>query len=291
MNTKTLRLCVALFGVTFITAFAQTPTFAYQGRLNDTNGPVTGSANLTFRIFTAASGGAQLWQEITNGVPVTNGLFTVELGTVTPIIGPVFDGTDRWLELVVNGTPLTNRQKLAPTPYAIRAANAGAAATAGTATTVATDGVITSSLQNNAVTTGKILDGTITAADVNSASFSNTFWKLDGNAGTTPGTHFLGTTDNQPLEVRVNGERVLRLEPNATSPNLIGGFRSNSIAPGADAAVIVGGGRAGYENRAGDVLTFIGGGWANTNNAGGGASMPLPALKDQSFSPVVSFSA
>ncbi|NUQ15479.1 MAG: hypothetical protein HUU33_09155 [Flavobacteriales bacterium] len=32
-------------------------------------------------------------------------------------------------------------------------------------------------------------------------------WSLTGNAGTVPGTHFLGTLDNVPLEVRVNGER------------------------------------------------------------------------------------
>jgi len=269
MNTKTLRFCVALFGVTFITAFAQTPTFTYQGRLNDTNGPVTGTATFTFRILSAASGGAQFWQETTNGVPVTNGLFTVELGTVMPLIGPVFDGSDRWLELVVNGTTLTNRQKFTHTPYAIRAREAATASLANSATAVAAGGVVTTSLQNDAVTSAKIADGSITAADVNSASFSNMFWKVDGNAGTTTGTHFIGTTDNQPLEVRVNGERVLRLEPNATSPNLIGGFRSNSIATGADAAVIVGGGRAGYENRAGAELTFIGGGWANTNGGGG----------------------
>ena len=41
------------------------------------------------------------------------------------------------------------------------------------------------------------------------------YWKLSGNASTTPGTNFLGTTDNQALEFKVNGARVLRLEPNA----------------------------------------------------------------------------
>ena len=36
-------------------------------------------------------------------------------------------------------------------------------------------------------------------------------WQLGGNAGTTPGTSFLGTTDNQPLEFRVNNQPLLCL--------------------------------------------------------------------------------
>src|SRR5947207_2812782 len=35
-------------------------------------------------------------------------------------------------------------------------------------------------------------------------------WSLTGNSGTTAGTNFLGTTDNQPLELKVNGLRAFR---------------------------------------------------------------------------------
>nr|MBU9937185.1 hypothetical protein [Ferruginibacter sp.] len=31
-------------------------------------------------------------------------------------------------------------------------------------------------------------------------------WKRNGNAGTNPGTHFIGTTDNQPVSFRQNGQ-------------------------------------------------------------------------------------
>src|ERR1017187_3560954 len=34
------------------------------------------------------------------------------------------------------------------------------------------------------------------------------YWNLTGNAGTIPGTDFVGTTDNQPLELRGGGVRV-----------------------------------------------------------------------------------
>ncbi len=84
-------------------------------------------------------------------------------------------------------------------------------------------------------------------------------WKLSGNAGTTAGTNFLGTTDNQPLELHVDEAgftisptsgrgRVMRFEPKATSPNIIGGHHTNSVASGLFAAVIGGGGANGFSN-------------------------------------------
>lgn len=238
MKTQVQFLLTVLTLLGTLGVQAQTPTFTYQGRLSDTNGPVSGSANLTFRIFTAASGGAQLWQETTNGVPVANGLFAVELGTVSPLGGVVLDGGERWLEAAVNGITLINRQKISFSPYAIRSLEAA------TAALVTTDGVATSSLQNNSVTSTKILDGTITAADVNVASFSTTFWKLDGNVGTTVGTHFLGTTDNQALELRVNNQRAWRVSPTVSNDtvNVVAGSSLNFIEPTAIAATIAGGG-------------------------------------------------
>ena len=71
-------------------------------------------------------------------------------------------------------------------------------------------------------------------------------WALNGNAGTAAGTNFLGTTDNQPLELKVNNQRALRLEPDTTSsankPNVIGGSAGNTVTSGKVAATIGGGG-------------------------------------------------
>lgn len=74
-------------------------------------------------------------------------------------------------------------------------------------------------------------------------------WLLLGNSGTIPGTNFLGTTDNQALEVKVNSLRALRIEPNSKSPNIIGGYSGNSVATGAYGASIGGGGASGGLNR------------------------------------------
>ena len=67
---------------------------------------------------------------------------------------------------------------------------------------------------------------------------------LLGNNGTTAGTNFAGTTDNVALEVKVNGQRALRTEPDATSPNLIGGYKDNSVTSGVEGATVGGGGQA-----------------------------------------------
>lgn len=88
-------------------------------------------------------------------------------------------------------------------------------------------------------------------------------WSLTGNAGTTPGTNFLGTTDNQPVELRVNNLRAIRWESSATSPNIIGGHDQNQVTAGAAGATIAGGGEDTLPNRVTDSFGTIGGGSYN----------------------------
>jgi trimeric autotransporter adhesin len=88
-------------------------------------------------------------------------------------------------------------------------------------------------------------------------------WGLTGNSGTTPGTNFLGTTDNQALELKVNGQRTLRLEPGATSPNLLGGFSANAVLAGAVGSTISGGGESVAANLVSDNFGTVGGGEDN----------------------------
>jgi len=90
-----------------------------------------------------------------------------------------------------------------------------------------------------------------------------TAWSLTGNAGTTAGTHFLGTIDDQALELRVNGKAALRLRPDADSPSLIGGHSSNLVLDGVVGAVISGGGNLGSHNGVNDDFGTVGGGSLN----------------------------
>ncbi len=104
------------------------------------------------------------------------------------------------------------------------------------------------------------------------AASGNTAWNLTGNAGTTVGTNYLGTQDNQPFEIHVfdndgsnkGSKRVMRFEPTATSPNIIGGYSGNNAASGAVGIFIGGGGYAGDSNAATASYAAIAGGARNT---------------------------
>jgi hypothetical protein len=107
-------------------------------------------------------------------------------------------------------------------------------------------------------------------------------WNTNGNAGTSPNNgNFLGTTDNQPLEIHVNKLRAMRYEPGGASayvgngvptgaPNVIGGSPVNFVASGVVGAVIAGGGATnynfgiGYTNSITADFGTIGGGNGNT---------------------------
>ncbi len=107
----------------------------------------------------------------------------------------------------------------------------------------------------------KFPDGTVQTT----AASGTAFWATGGNVGTTAGTHFLGTTDNQALEIKVNSNRVLRLEPNADSPNLIAGYKGNTITSGVKGSVIGGGGATSVStpNRIYDDFSVVAGGAGN----------------------------
>jgi hypothetical protein len=101
-------------------------------------------------------------------------------------------------------------------------------------------------------------------------------WRLAGNRGTDPATDFIGTTDNAPLNLRVNDARALRLEPDPTSPNLIGGDDGNGVRDGASGATVSGGGHDGDPNRVTDDFGTVGGGEDNLAGDGAGLTSDRP---------------
>ncbi len=94
--------------------------FTYQGFLKDSGNPANGIYDFRFSLWTAPSGGIQVGPELeVNDVSVQNGLFTVQLD-----FGAVWNGSDRYLEIVVRRDNafgywlLTPRVKITPAPYA-----------------------------------------------------------------------------------------------------------------------------------------------------------------------------
>jgi hypothetical protein len=266
-------LALALSFIFHPSAFAQTTAFTYQGRLDTSGAPASGSYDLRFAIYDAASGGTAVAGPLTNSpVGVSNGFFTVTLD----FGAGVFTGADRWLEIAVrtNGggafTPLSPRQPLTPAPYAIYAAGADAAGLTGALPSGALSGGYFNPVQFT--DPGNLFAGTFVGdgsglIGVNAAQLGgklpSDFWQLAGNAGTTA-SDFVGTTDNQALELRVNRARALRLEPRPGAPNLLGGSGVNTTAPGVSGVAIGGGGRAGLPNLALGDFSVIGGGAGNT---------------------------
>ncbi|MBL8878408.1 MAG: hypothetical protein JNG88_04740 [Phycisphaerales bacterium] len=108
-------------------AFAQQQPFTYQGQLKNGANPFNGTANMTFRLFDAATGGTMIDQEVINNVSVSNGLFTVTLGNTEEYrFYGAFSDAPTWLEITVNGTTLSPRQFITYAPkaqYAERAAS------------------------------------------------------------------------------------------------------------------------------------------------------------------------
>jgi hypothetical protein len=271
---------------------AQGTAFTYQGRLNSSGTPTSGNYDLTFTLFDSPSGGASVGNLVLlTAAPVSNGLFTVTLNTNNEFGATAFNGVARWLEIGVrtnNGggfTTLVPRQPVTPTPYAVFAENVGSGGIAG--------GTYGNAITfNNAANnfSGSFTGNGAGVTNVNAATLgglsSSSFWKLGGNAGANPANgNFIGTTDNLPLEFKVNGLRVLRLEQNTNgAPNMIGGSSGNYVSNGVVGATISGGGALNYYghspstnsvtadfgtvggglgNTASAYYATVGGGWAN----------------------------
>lgn len=137
-----LFVCFASFVVS-LSAFAQSapPLINYQGRLVDSYGaPLpTSDYALEVRIYTNAVSGASVWgPQIFDGqtglsghgakVPVVHGYFNVILGpcdTKTNSILDGFAGTETYVSVFTNGTPISPRQRILSTPYALNGVPAG----------------------------------------------------------------------------------------------------------------------------------------------------------------------
>jgi hypothetical protein len=120
-TTLLLTLCSAALLLLSPAAGAAPPsTMSYQGHL--TNGVSVnvpdGPYALTFKLYDVSSGGVALWTETQGSVTVTNGLFSVVLGSTTPLAVP-FD-RQYWLGVTVGADPeMAPRALLTSVPYAM----------------------------------------------------------------------------------------------------------------------------------------------------------------------------
>ena len=116
-----LSLTIVLLLVVAVSAWAQIPKLInYQAKLTDGDGvALNGDYDITFKIYDEETGGTPLWTEAHTGVTVTNGLFDVQLGSITPLDLSFAD--TYWVEIEIEGTTLSPREMLSTVPYAFRA--------------------------------------------------------------------------------------------------------------------------------------------------------------------------
>jgi hypothetical protein len=121
-------------------------------------------------------------------------------------------------------------------------------------------------------------DGTVTCEVDDVGTFSG--WGLTGNAGTNISTNFVGTTDYQPLHLRVNNINAFRIIPYNIDPsfpaNLVGGHPNNNVTPGVYGAFIGGGGSVSEINLVTDNYCTIGGGLGNRAGDSAGTTADRP---------------
>ena len=109
----------ALWFSSGIAAFGQPTSFTYQGQLKQAGVPVSGTFSLDFSLWDAEVDGSLVAGPLNRpDTQVTNGLFNVVLDF--PL--EVFTGVRLWLEVFVDGVPLTPRQELTAAPYALHSA-------------------------------------------------------------------------------------------------------------------------------------------------------------------------
>jgi hypothetical protein len=112
------------------TTTTDSATLPYQGFLESSGVPVTGTRDLRFELCTTSSaqspGDNCPWTELHAGVVIVAGTFSVTLGQFTDLDDSVLSGS-RWLQVIVTDpvagpVSLQGRQLLAATPFARRGA-------------------------------------------------------------------------------------------------------------------------------------------------------------------------
>lgn len=217
----------------------QLPDFTYQGRLQQSGAPANGNFDLAFALYDQASGGNQVGVTITqNDFPVVDGIFNVSLG-----FPGAFTGTQLYLQVSVEGTPLLPRQAVATAPVsqftlsgsingpaggaltgtypnptlAVGAvdnasilsgavSNSKLAADSVTSSKIATSAVGTSELASDAVTAEKIANGAVVTAAI--ANDSVTRGKIAGGYSNGAIAVNVGANDCNDYNISIPGAEV-----------------------------------------------------------------------------------
>lgn len=110
------RLMSLLLAAALLCSSAHASTvLTYQGRLEQSDAPVSAELPMRFQLFSAANGGVAIGPALTRSVLVDRGLFSVDLD-----FGSQAYQNGLWLQIEVDSELLQPRQRLAAAPLAVR---------------------------------------------------------------------------------------------------------------------------------------------------------------------------
>lgn len=114
-------ITIAVVLLVVFAANAEVPNLVnYQGMLTDADGtPIDGTRSIEFSFYATLTGGSALWTE-THKVTVTEGLFSVLLGSVTPLDFELPNNAEIFIEIKVGSDPaMTPRKQMVSAGFAL----------------------------------------------------------------------------------------------------------------------------------------------------------------------------
>ena len=120
---NSLQLGAVLAFTAAALAWAQVPSrINYQGRLVQGTNLVNGTVGMVLRIYTNATSGSYLYED-SNTVPVVDGIYSTVIGDDTTFgsLTNALTTGEAFVEIVINGTALSPRERIAAVAYAVRA--------------------------------------------------------------------------------------------------------------------------------------------------------------------------
>lgn len=125
-----VALAIGMGAWAVLAASAEVPQrINYQGRLLDATNLITGTVELSLRLYNCPSGGVVLYED-SNSVVVADGLYSTVIGDDTRFgsLADALTNSDVYLEVAVNGAALSPRERIASAAYAMRSGVATAVA-------------------------------------------------------------------------------------------------------------------------------------------------------------------
>lgn len=158
--------------------------FDYQGVLRTTAGGIVPDGNypMTFRIYNDPTGGTALWTE-TQTVAVANGIFSVHLGSSTPIATVPFNRV-HFLGITLGAEPeLLPRTMLTPSPYSFMSMD----------------------IMDNTVTTPKLQDGAVTGVKIGANQVVKSLNGIKDDITLVAGTNITLTPSGNNITINAAG--------------------------------------------------------------------------------------